>query len=158
MTKEHIYRALTVWTGAQKGTTSDYESYSREYTVVIQGKLPFVGSADPAFRGNSHLYNPEELLVISLSACHMLSYLALCARAGICVFSYSDEACGKMTNREQKMRFTEVTLHPEVIIEAGSDLRQAQGFHQQAHQQCFIANSMAFPVLHKPIVRYLEAP
>jgi organic hydroperoxide reductase OsmC/OhrA len=155
MPKEHIYRVSTVWTGASQGTTSSYQSYSREYTANIEGKPPLIGSADPSFRGDRHLYNPEDLLVIALSACHMLSYLAICARAGIRVVDYSDEAVGKMTYKDGKMQMTEVLLYPKVIIEAGNDLKSAIAFHRQAHDECFIANSVAFPVLNEPIV--LEA-
>lgn len=152
MAKEHVYRTLTVWTGASKGSTSSYESYSREYTVTIDGKSRLVGSADPTFRGDPSLHNPEELLVIALSTCHMLSYLALCARSGIQVTSYSDEAVGKMAQKDGKIRFTEVVLHPKVVIEAGDALEKARTLHHDAHHVCFIANSVSFPVLHEPIV------
>jgi organic hydroperoxide reductase OsmC/OhrA len=152
MPKEHTYQVSTVWTGATQGTTSSYSSYSREYTATIEGKLPLVGSADPTFRGDAKLYNPEDLLVISLSACHMLSYLALCARNRIQVISYADTAIGKMTYQEGKMRFTEVILHPKVMIAEGNDLEKAIALHQQAHAECFIANSVAFPVLNEPLV------
>ena len=73
MTKEHLYRINTVWTGASQGSTSSYDAYSREYTINIEGKSPFVGSADPTFLGDASLYNPEDLLLMALSACHMLS-------------------------------------------------------------------------------------
>ena len=71
-----------------------------------------MGSADPTFRGDASLYNPEDLLLMALSACHMLSYLALCARAGIRVISYSDAATGKMAQKNGKIRFTEVICIP----------------------------------------------
>ena len=151
MAKEHTYQALTVWTGASQGSTSSYQSYSREYTVTIEGKPPFKGSADPTFRGDPHLYNPEDLLITALSACHMLSYLALCARAGIQILAYSDEAFGKMAFYDGKMRFTEVVLHPEVVIEAG-EIHKARSLHHKAHEECFIANSVSFPVLHEPVL------
>ncbi|MEG4285846.1 Uma2 family endonuclease [Microcoleus sp. A006_D1] len=149
MTKEHLYRINTVWTGATQGSTSSYEAYSREYAINIEGKPPFVGSADPTFRGDAALYNPEDLLLMALSACHMLSYLALCARAGIRVISYSDAATGKMAQKNGKIRFTEVILHPIVTIEAGDDLEKARSLHDNAHHVCFIANSVNFPVLHE---------
>lgn len=152
MTKEHNYRIHTVWTGASQGYTSSYDAYSREYTINIEGKPPFVGSADPTFRGDAALYNPEDLLVMSLSACHMLSYLALCASAGIPVISYSDEATGKMTQKDGKIRFTEVMLRPKVTIEAGHDLEKARNLHDNAHHVCFIANSVNFPVLNEATV------
>lgn len=156
MSAEHHYRATTIWTGASKGATTSYEAYSREYIVAIDGKLCLVGSADPSFRGNPALHNPEELLVSSLSACHMLSYLALCAQAGIQVVSYIDEVQGKMADQSGKVCFTEVVLHPRVTIEASdstaSDLERAQALHHEAHQVCFIANSVAFPVRHQPTI------
>jgi len=152
MTTEHTYRIHTVWTGASQGSTVSYDAYSREYTIALEGKQPFVGSADPTFRGDAALYNPEDLLVMSLSACHLLSYLALCARAGIRVISYSDEATGKMAQKDGKIRFTEVILHPQVTIEVGNDLAKARSLHDNAHHVCYIANSVNFSVLHEPIV------
>jgi organic hydroperoxide reductase OsmC/OhrA len=148
MTKEHLYHINTVWTGASQGSTSSYDAYSREYSINIDGKPQFVGSADPTFLGDASLYNPEDLLLMALSACHMLSYLALCARVGIRVISYSDAATGKMAQKDGKIRFTEVILHPLVTIEAGDDLEKARSLHDRAHHVCFIANSVNFPVLH----------
>ncbi|MBF1999557.1 MAG: OsmC family protein [Synechococcales cyanobacterium C42_A2020_086] len=152
MIGEHTYRATTIWTGASKGATTSYEAYSREYIVAIDGKLCLVGSADPTFRGNPALHNPEDLLVSSLSACHMLSYLALCARAGVRVVSYVDEVKGTMSTQDGKVRFTEVTLKPRVLIEAGDDIEKARSLHHDAHEICFIANSVAFPVRHESSV------
>lgn len=153
MTKEHLYRINTVWTGASQGSTSSYETYSREYAINIEGKPQFVGSADPTFRGDASLYNPEDLLLMALSACHMLSYLALCARAGIRVISYSDAATGTMAQKDGKIRFTEVVLHPLVAIEPGDDLETARSLHDRAHHVCFIANSVNFPVRNQPIIK-----
>ena len=152
MSKEHLYRINTVWTGASQGATSSYDAYSREYAINIEGKPQFVGSADPTFLGDAALYNPEDLLLMALSACHMLSYLALCARAGIRVISYSDAATGKMAQKNGKIRFTEVSLHPIVKIEVGGDLEKARSLHENAHHVCYIANSVNFPVLHQATV------
>jgi len=149
MAKEHHFAARLVWTGAERGTTRSYDSYGRDYRVEVEGKPPLVGSADPTFRGDGAKYNPEDLLVISLSACHMLSYLAECARAGIEVAAYEDKASGLMTIKDGRMRFTEVTLAPRVVIAAG-DLDQANALHEKAHAACFIANSVNFPVLNMP--------
>ena len=149
MAKEHHFAARLVWTGAERGTTRSYESYGRDYRVEVEGKPPLVGSADPTFRGDGAKHNPEDLLVASLSACHMLSYLAECARAGIEVAAYEDKASGLMTIKDGRMRFTEVTLAPRVVIAAG-DLDKATALHGRAHDMCFIANSVNFPVLHMP--------
>jgi organic hydroperoxide reductase OsmC/OhrA len=81
----------------------------------------------------------------------MLSYLHLCASAGIEVVAYEDQASGKMALRDRKMRFVEVMLAPKVTIAAG-DLEKARALHEEAHATCFIANSVNFPVLHTPTV------
>ena len=152
MPHEHHYAARLVWTGAERGSTRDYRSYSRDYRVEVEGKPPLTGSADPTFLGDASKHNPEDLLVASLAACHMLTYLAECARAGIEVVAYEDQARGKMAFKERKMRFVEVTLAPQVTIAAG-DLAQAEALHAQAHDGCFIASSVNFPVLHTATVR-----
>src|SRR5271156_4475222 len=118
----HSYRCRTVWTGAARGSTAAYESYSREYRVEMPGKPPLIGSADAAFLGDPKLANPEDLLLAALSTCHMLSYLAICARAGIHVLSYEDEAVGEMTVKQKALRFTDVLLRPQVVLAPGSDL------------------------------------
>ena len=146
MAHVHQFSAKLAWTGAAKGTTSSYQSYSRDYVVEIPGKPPLAGSADPAFRGDASRHNPEDLLVASLAACHMLTYLAEAARAGVHVVTYTDEAAGTMQMKDGKMRFTNVGLHPQVAIAAASDPAKARELHHLAHEHCFIANSVNFPV------------
>jgi organic hydroperoxide reductase OsmC/OhrA len=152
MLQEHTYRVITDWSGAEKSPEFSYESYSREYSQAIDGKQSLIGSADPNFFGDASLHNPEDLLVMSLSSCHMLSYLALCARAGIRVLSYTDVAIGKLSRQNGKYQFTEVTLHPKVVIEQEGDVEKAKALHQKAHEICFITNSVAFPVLNEPAI------
>jgi organic hydroperoxide reductase OsmC/OhrA len=146
MAQVHHFTAKLTWTGATKGTTSSYESYSRDYLIEVPGKPPLPGSADKVFRGDSSRHNPEDLLVMSLSACHMLTYLAEAARAGVLVVGYADEASGTMQVKDGRMRFTEVSLRPQVVIAKGSDPAQAQRLHEKAHEHCFVANSVNFPV------------
>jgi len=148
----HHFKAALTWTGAAKGPTLDYETYSREYRIEIPGKPPFLGSSDPAFRGDGKLYNPEDLLVVALSSCHFLSYVAICARARLPVVAYQDDASGTMDMKDGKMRFVEVVLRPRVVIAAGADVEKARRFHETAHGQCFIANSVNFPVRNEPVV------
>ena len=146
MSQVHHFNAKLNWTGAAKGSTSSYDSYSRDHVIEIPGKPPLAGSADQVFRGDSSRYNPEELLVASLSACHMLTYLATAARSGVQVLKYSDEASGVMQVQNGKMRFTEVNLRPQVVIAPESNPVKAQLLHEKAHENCFIANSVNFPV------------
>ena len=151
MAKEHHFAARLVWTGAAAGPTKTYDGYARAWRIEVEGKPPLEGSSDPVFRGDGARYNPEDLLVVSLTTCHMLSYLALCARAGIEVAAYEDEASGTMAIKDGRMRFVEVVLTPKVVIAAG-DLERAQELHARAHAECFIANSVNFPVRNRPTV------
>jgi organic hydroperoxide reductase OsmC/OhrA len=149
--KEHHFAAHLVWTGGAQGPTSSYEAYSRAFRAEVAGKPPIEGSADPTFRGDASRYNPEDLLVVSLSACHMLSYLHLCASAGIEVVAYEDRATGTMAIKDRKLRFIDVLLAPKVTIAKG-DQAKAMALHEQAHEACFIASSVNFPVRHEPAV------
>jgi organic hydroperoxide reductase OsmC/OhrA len=150
--ERHDYAATLVWTGARNGPTSSYQSYSREHELQCGDKPPIRTSADPHFRGDATLYNPEELLVASLSSCHLLSYLAECARAGVNVVAYEDHASGVMTMRDGRLRLTEVMLRPRVTVAPGTDLARARELHHPAHDDCYVANSVNFPVRHEPTI------
>jgi organic hydroperoxide reductase OsmC/OhrA len=149
---EHHFASTLRWTGAERGPTRDYESYSREYVVEMEGKPPLRGSAATVFRGDGGLHNPEDWLVAALSACHFLSYAALCARNGVVLVGYEDRATGTMAfDRQRKvMAFTEVTLRPRCRVAAGTDLDRARALHAQAHHECFIASSVNFRVENAP--------
>jgi len=153
----HEFACRLVWTGAAKGGTTNYETYSRECRVDFAGKPSLRGSAAAVFRGDPTLSNPEDLLVASLSMCHFLSYVALCARKGVNVISYEDDAWGKMERVEKSFKFTDVLLKPRVTIAAGSDAEKARALHEDAHAECFIAASVNFPVRHEPIVTVMAA-
>jgi len=150
MSRDHLFACKLVWSGASGGPVKDYASYSREYAVEIEGKPLLRGSAAAMFRGDASLHDPEDLLMASLSGCHCLSYLALAARAGIEVVAYEDAARGRMAFYEGKMRFVEVVLAPKVTLAAGSDTEKARTLHEKAHAECFIANSVNFPVKNEP--------
>ena len=149
---QHSYLVKTVWSGAAHGPARDYKTYSREHRFEIVGKLPIIGSADPAFMGDAGLHNPEDLLVAALSACHMLWYLHLCTAAGIVVTAYEDSAEGTMLEAPRNGRFTEVILHPVVTVTQDSDAARAEALHERAHAECFVANSMNFPVRCAPTI------
>jgi organic hydroperoxide reductase OsmC/OhrA len=143
----HAFAVSVEWTGNTGEGTSDYRAYQRSHEIYAEGKPVIQGSSDPAFRGDKSRYNPEELLVASLSACHMLWYLHLCADANVVVTSYVDHAEGKMRLTEDGGgRFEEVTLKPSVTIGEGYDRELALALHARAHHLCFIANSVNFEV------------
>jgi len=154
--RQHRYTVHVGWTGNTGSGTRDYRAYERSHEVTVEGKTPLACSADPAFRGDASRYNPEELLVASLSGCHMLWYLHLCADAGITVLTYNDAATGTMAQSDDGGgRFTGVVLRPEVTITADGDVVLAQELHDKAHALCFISNSVSFPVRCEPVI---EAP
>ena len=145
--KKHQYNLHLKWTGNKGTGTSSYTAYSRDHEISIPGKPVLLGSSDPSFRGNPERYNPEELLVASLSACHKLWYLHLCAEAGITVMSYEDDAHGQMAQTADGGGYFEwVELRPQVSILEEDRYEDALWLHERAHKLCFIANSCNFPV------------
>lgn len=149
--KQHTYICQIEWTGNDGQGTKTYTSYRRDHVITCEGKPAVHASSDPAFRGDKTRYNPEELLVASLSSCHMLSYLHLCAVNGINVIEYRDRAEGTMReNPDGSGEFVRVILKPEVRIEAGGDPKKAAELHHKAHALCFIARSVNFPVDVEP--------
>ena len=153
-TREHRYVVTVSWTGNLGSGTSGYRDYAPDCEMAAEGKPAIPGSADPAFRGDRSRWNPEELLVASLSACHQLSYLYLAAAAGIVVTAYSDRAEGVMELTPAGVgRFKSVTLHPTVTLKAGGDIGQARALHERAHELCFIANSVNFHVGCEPEIK-----
>lgn len=152
--KTHTYQTQLVWTGNTSTGTSGYRAYERAHETSVPGKPVIPGSSDPAFRGDAARYNPEELLVASVAACHMLWYLHLCADHGIVVTAYQDQPVGQMVETaDGGGHFTEVVLHPEVTVQAGADLALAETLHERAHALCFIAQSMNFPVRCASIIK-----
>ncbi len=151
MAKEHQYQANITWTGNKGSGTMDYRSYDRSYVISVEHKSDIQGSSDSAFLGDKTKHNPEDLLVSSLSSCHMLWYLHLCSQNGIVVLDYKDTAIGKMTEEANGSgRFTEVLLQPVVTIADAAHTEKANALHEQANKMCFIANSCNFPVKHQP--------
>jgi organic hydroperoxide reductase OsmC/OhrA len=157
MARRHQYELQVTWTGNAGTGTSGYRDYRRSYDIECAGKPAIAGSSDRTFRGDETRWNPEDLLVAALSACHQLAYLHLCADAGIIVTAYEDKATGIMeSTTDGSGHFVSVTLHPVVTLAAGSDAERAQELHHGAHQQCFIANSVNFPVHCEPSVQVEE--
>lgn len=153
MNKEHHYKTTIQWTGNKGTGTNGYRNYERSHTISVENKAIIEGSSDPAFRGDKTKYNPEEMLLASLSSCHMLWYLHFCSEEGIIVTDYKDHATGiMMETANGSGQFTEVTLYPEVIVTDESMIEKANNLHHKANEFCFIANSVNFPVKHNPTV------
>ena len=152
MANLHHYKATTNWVGNRGTGTSDYKVYSRNHDIAMAGKPDLLCTSDPVFRGDKTRHSPEDLLVASLSGCHMLWYLHLCAVNGVVVTEYKDEATGTMReNPDGSGEFIEVTLNPKVTVIEKSMMDKANEIHHKAHDLCFIARSVNFPVKHKPV-------
>lgn len=151
MHPNHNYKLTLHWTGNKGTGTSSYRSYDRNHDILVDGKVIIKGSADPTFHGDKTVHNPEDLLLASLSACHMMSYLHVCVKNGIIVTDYIDNATGIMkVNDDGSGHFTEVTLNPLVTIADKTLLAKANELHAEANKLCFIANSVNFAVRHSP--------
>lgn len=147
----HNYKLTVKWTGNNGTGTSSYRAYERSHDILVDGKIAIKGSSDPVFHGDKTVHNPEDLLLASLSACHMMSYLHVCVKNGVVVTDYIDNATGKMIlNDNGSGHFTEVTLNPIVTVSESSMLEKANELHKLASELCFIANSVNFPVRHIP--------
>ena len=156
MSKHHHYKLTVTWTGNKGEGTKDYTAYERGHTIEIAGKKKILGSSDSPFRGDKKKHNPEDMLLASLSACHMLWYLHLCADENIVVLEYTDDAEGKMIQTSNGAGyFTEVVLNPTVLVAESRMIRKAIELHKKANQMCFIANSVKFEVYHKTHVTAL---
>ena len=151
MRRKHFYTVNVRWTGNKGTGTSGYREYDRSHEIAYKEKPVIAGSSDPLFRGDPGRWNPEELLLASLSACHQLWYLHLCADAGVVVEAYVDKAVGLMEEFEDGSgQFIEVTLRPRARLAIGGDAAKAHALHHAAHAKCPMARSVNFPVLCEP--------
>ena len=152
--KEHHYAVEVHWTGNLGEGTKSYRSYARTHDIISGRKPTIAGSSDPAFRGDEDRWNPEDLMVAAVAACHKLWYLHLCAVAGVDVVAYADRAQGVMIEDAKRGGyFTAVTLRPEVTVSADSDVAKAAALHHDAHEKCYIANSVNFPIACEPSIK-----
>lgn len=157
MSKTHHYVLTVTWKGNRGVGTADYKAYSRSHEISGEGKPPIPGSSDPAYRGDKSRYSPEDLLVSSLSACHMLWYLHLCAINDVVVVEYIDDALGEMTdNDDGGGQFSKVTLRPRVTVSTEAMVTKAKALHEEANKLCYIARSVNFPLHHTPEITYAQ--
>jgi organic hydroperoxide reductase OsmC/OhrA len=159
MPKLHTYDAIVAWTGDRGTGTSHYTAYDRTHEVTAAGRPAIAGSSDPAFRGDPARWSPEQLLVVSLAQCHMLWYLHLAAVAGVVVTGYVDRAVGTMAEHaDGGGQFVEVVLRPTVTVTDAAMAERGRELHERAHELCFIARSVNFPVRHEASIRAAADP
>jgi organic hydroperoxide reductase OsmC/OhrA len=159
MSQTHHYELEVTWTGNTGTGTSGFRDFERSHEISAPGKPVILASADTgaAFRGSPDRWNPEELLVAALSQCHMLWYLYLCSQEGVVVTAYVDRPHGTMSQKpDGSGQFEEVVLRPEVSVAPSDREALAVSLHQRAHEMCFIANSVNFPVRNEPAVNAID--
>ena len=150
MAKAHDFTATIVWTGDRGEGTRNYRAYDRTWRIATPGKPLVECSNDPALGGDPAKPNPEDLLLASLAACHMLWYLHLASNAGIVVRGYEDRPLGMgETGLRGEGRFLRAVLRPAIRIARGTDLARADALHHEVGQYCFIARSVNFPVSYE---------
>lgn len=158
MHKQHHYKINSRWTGNTGQGTGNYRSYERSLTVSVENKADILCTSDTAFNSDKKKHNPEELLLASISSCHMLWYLHLCSEAGIIVDEYQDDAKGTMIETaDGGGHFTEAILYPTIIVRDQSMIEKAFGLHHKANKLCYIANSCNFPILHQPVIKIKDS-
>ncbi len=156
MAKTHEYDAQVLWTGDRGEGNRRYAGYDRTWRIATPGKLPIDCSNDPLLGGDPSKPNPEDLLLASLSACHMLWFLHLASNAGVVVRGYADTPIGVgETGPRGEGRFVRAELRPVIAVERGTDLAKADALHHVVHEYCFIARSVNFPITYA--ATYIDA-
>jgi organic hydroperoxide reductase OsmC/OhrA len=157
MQSEFIYKAEIEWIGNKGSGTFDYRSYGRSHVIRIPDKEPIQASSDSTFRGEKNKHNPQELFLSSISSCHMLWYLFLCAEEDIVVLEYSDNASGILIMEPDRSGYLkEIILNPSVVVAEQSMIQAGIEMHDRARDKCFLANACSIPILHKPTVKCLQ--
>lgn len=156
MSDSHQFQAHLEWPADPPVVAHLEANFSRNAVLGAPGKPPLAGSAPAVYQGDASRYNPEELLLMSLSECHMLTYLAIAAKKRIAVLRYTDNATGTLATGQYgvngKMSMQEVVLQPQVVVAKGTNLDEANALHEKAHANCFVANSVNFPVRCVPAI------
>lgn len=151
MAATHRYRSTLTWAGS---TALGYRDYSRSHRVSTPpAAAPLEMSSDPSFRGDADRHNPEQLLLAAASSCQLLAFLAVAARAGIDVIGYDDEAEALMPVIDGAIRITKIILRPRIVVAGGTDPAEVARLVEQAHAECFIANSLAVEMVLELSVR-----
>lgn len=138
---------------SRQGRDFTYETYSRDHELTFENGQKSLASSAPGFVGNPDALNPETLLVGALASCHMLTFLAVCAKRGYVVDSYEDTASGRLNkNAEGRMAITHITLRPRVRFSGDKqpDTAELARLHDRAHSHCFIAQSIRAEVSVEP--------
>lgn len=151
MQKQHTFQAYSEWKSIHGHANKDVRKYTRTHEITISGKPTLTLNTHNAAVGIQEMLNPEDLLLASVSSCHLMSYLYVCSLEGIIIHQYTDHAEGIMEeNTQGGGKFTSITLKPEVYVENEGMVQKAEEMHHKAHEVCFIANSLNVEVRIEP--------
>lgn len=151
MSDDHTFHTTLKWPADPAQPKPPEAAFSRNSILGSPGHADIAGSSPPVFGGEAARYNPEELLTLSLSQCHMLTFLALAAKKQVGVLAYEDRATGRLGKGSTgRMQVVHVQLRPKVTVAKGTDLAAVNAMHTKAHEYCFVANSVNFPVENAP--------
>lgn len=143
----HHYPLSLAWTGNTLDGT-----YNRNATVTTAGKHPLAVSSAPEYAGDASRWNPEDLLGSALATCHMLTFLALCAKAKVEVVGYEDHAEAVLDTVDKVTRITRVRLRPVIRVTRGTGMAKVIELFEKAHKYCFVANSVTCEAVMEPRV------
>ncbi len=143
----HHYPLSLAWTGNTLDGT-----YSRNATVANPGKHPLSVSSAPEYAGDPTRWNPEDMLGSALATCHMLTFLALCAKAKVEVVGYEDRAEAVLDTVDKVTRITHVHLRPVIRVTRGTSMAKVVELFEKAHKYCFVANSVTCEAVMAPRV------
>jgi organic hydroperoxide reductase OsmC/OhrA len=151
---DHVYNATCNWRGS---TGAGYEQYSRTHELTAPpAKTSITLSSDPTFRGDPSLLNPEQLLVMAVASCQMLTFLALAAKRRLDVVEYADQAEGVMPDADKPVRITRILLKPRILLKGPADPGTVESLLKLAHGHCFIANSIKSDIRIEPEIVILK--
>ena len=143
----HHYPLQLNWTGNTLDST-----YNRNATVTAPGKHALAVSSAPEYAGDAARWNPEDLLGSALATCHMLTFLALCAKAKVAIVGYEDHAEAVLDTVDKVTRVTQVHLRPVIRVTRGTSMAQVVELFEKAHKYCFVANSVTCEAVLAPRV------
>ena len=150
MSEEAVFEGSLQWAGQRPGQVFSYDSFDRTTRMEFAGGAVVQASAPAEFKGDDAALNPETLMLASLMQCHFLTFMAVASKSGATVLSYRDSASGRLAMKDRRMRYVEVVLRPAVVLADPAHRARLPVFHDKAHANCFMANSVNFPVLIRP--------
>lgn len=152
MSETHTFEATVRWPADPAQALPPDPAFSRNAVLGSPGHADVPGSSPTVFGGDASRYNPEELVAMGLAHCHMLTYLALAAKRRVAVLAYEDRATVELGRDPAlgKMKILSALLRPRVTVAKGTNLDDARAMHAKAHEHCFVANSVNFPVENAP--------